>query len=471
VATRLARGLSPVAVGPRRDGLRLLPLPVPEALPNGALCCHVIYVDHFGNLVTDARAEDLPAGPLVVEVAGQRIAGLSRSYVDGPNLLALIDSWGRLEVAARDGNAAGISGLGAGDPVLGHVVGVHRRGAHRLHALEGRGLADLLLLFLAGCTPNGMNAIQQTALVADGPGTWGTLQTPLAVFTNLKGYIESDFGFRRANGTKYHFGLDIAVPKQTPVSAAAAGQVLFVGCDVTTRSVVLWHEALGLSTMYMHLLSTPLAPGQAVAAGQQIGLSGPESGYGPHLDFRVYKGKWQGGCPADPVQIGPAANYVDPLRYLPRSLDTGAPTVAAIQVSPDKLSGFGKPRLGKDGALALGNQPLWLRIRVSAADKDVDGVRVLLRAPDGQETELHRFDYYAGDAAVNPAMPLEDDPGSDGFYASVVTNVEHGKPSDDLFAWRLTPDLVPADGKTYTVIFRVGDAYNHQVDVALPMHR
>jgi hypothetical protein len=329
----------------------------------------------------------------------------------------------------------------------------------------------VLLFTLAGCTPNGLNAVQQSAVSAAAPGTWGTLQTPLAVFTSLKGYVESDFGFRRANGTKYHFGLDIAVPKQTPVSAAAAGQVLFVGCDVTTRSVVLWHETLGLSTMYMHLLSTPLTPGQAVSAGQQIGLSGPESGYGPHLDFRVYKGKWPGGCPADPEQIGPAANYADPLRYLPRTLDTGAPTVGAIEVSPSKLSGFGKPRLGKDGALALGDQPLWLRIRVTAADKDVDGAAVLLRAPDGQETELHRFDYYAGDSARNAAMPLEDDPGSDSYYVSVVSSVEHGKPSDDLFAWRLTPDLIPSDGRPYSVIFRVGDAYDHQVDVTLPVRR
>jgi hypothetical protein len=68
-------------------------------------------------------------------------------------------------------------------------------------------------------------------------------------------------------------------------------------------------------------------------------------------------------------------------------------------------------------------------------------------------------------------MPLEDDPGSDGYYVSVVSSVEHGKPSDDLFAWRLTPDLIPGDGKTYAVIFRVGDAYDHQVDVTLPVRR
>ncbi|MHB1006760.1 MAG: SAM hydrolase/SAM-dependent halogenase family protein [Chloroflexota bacterium] len=119
VAARLALGLSPRAVGPRRrEAPVLLPLSAPERTAEGALRCHVAYIDRFGNLITDARAEDLPPGPLVVAVAGRRVVGLSRAYRDGPDLLALVDSWDRLEIAARDASAAALLGLSVGDPVL-----------------------------------------------------------------------------------------------------------------------------------------------------------------------------------------------------------------------------------------------------------------------------------------------------------------------------------------------------------------
>ncbi len=118
VAARLANGLSLGLVGPRRRELFTFPVPHPQALPDGSLRCHVIYVDRFGNLVTDALGADLPAGPLVINVAGCTIAGLSPSYAAGGELLALIDSWQRLEVARRGGSAAAALGLGVGDVVV-----------------------------------------------------------------------------------------------------------------------------------------------------------------------------------------------------------------------------------------------------------------------------------------------------------------------------------------------------------------
>ncbi len=123
VAARLARGFPVTLLGPRLPGLRTLPLSRPEALPDGSLRCHVLFVDRFGNLVTDAAAADLPAGELVVEVADRVIRGLSPSYAAADGLLALVDSWDRLEIALRDGAAAAELGLGVGDLVLVRPVG------------------------------------------------------------------------------------------------------------------------------------------------------------------------------------------------------------------------------------------------------------------------------------------------------------------------------------------------------------
>jgi S-adenosylmethionine hydrolase len=123
VAARLARGFSPGLLGPRLAQPVLLPLSRPAPLPGGSLRGRVLFVDRFGNLVTDVRRDDLPAGPLVVEVAGRRIAGLSPSYAAAAGLLAIVDSWNHLEIALKDGDAATALGVGPGAEVLVRPAG------------------------------------------------------------------------------------------------------------------------------------------------------------------------------------------------------------------------------------------------------------------------------------------------------------------------------------------------------------
>jgi S-adenosylmethionine hydrolase len=89
------------------------------AQPGDTLIAHVLYVDRFGNLVTDATEADLTGPVVVVEAGGQRIAGLSSAYTDVPpsQPVALIGSAGHLEVSVREGHAARTLGLAVGDPV------------------------------------------------------------------------------------------------------------------------------------------------------------------------------------------------------------------------------------------------------------------------------------------------------------------------------------------------------------------
>ena len=118
VAARLALGFPIDLLGPRLERPITLPVSRPEPLPDGGLRCHVLYVDRFGNLVTDATAGNLPAGEVVVEVAGRTIRGLSPSYAAGSGLLAIVDSWDRLEIAFRNGSASAALGLGVGAELL-----------------------------------------------------------------------------------------------------------------------------------------------------------------------------------------------------------------------------------------------------------------------------------------------------------------------------------------------------------------
>lgn len=120
VTAQLARGAVPEAVGsPVPNPVTLTP-PEPRRNPDG-VHGEVIYVDHFGNAVTNLRPEDLPEGPSPVEfvLEGQFISGPVNCYsaMQAGVPTILLGSWGYFEVAIRDGSAALLLGLQRGCPV------------------------------------------------------------------------------------------------------------------------------------------------------------------------------------------------------------------------------------------------------------------------------------------------------------------------------------------------------------------
>ena len=84
---------------------------------DGALSGRVISVDSFGNLITDIRGADLPAGRPLVNVGGREIAGLSMAYQDGPEIAAYVGSSGYLEIGRRNSSAAAALRTGSGGEV------------------------------------------------------------------------------------------------------------------------------------------------------------------------------------------------------------------------------------------------------------------------------------------------------------------------------------------------------------------
>ena len=125
VAAHLSRGVPPVELGEPVNRVAELGLPIPRVEGN-AVSGTVVYVDAFGNLVTDITADilaDLGAAagdPAVfISIVGHTIAGLSRTFHDpaGAGLRALVGSHGRLEVVVVDGSAAEALGVGAGERV------------------------------------------------------------------------------------------------------------------------------------------------------------------------------------------------------------------------------------------------------------------------------------------------------------------------------------------------------------------
>src|SRR5262249_12489460 len=118
VAAALATGTDAGALGPTVPDL--IRLRVPEALVDaGTVRGEVIYVDHFGNLTTNLKPATLPARP-AIRLGGVRLAGVSPSYdaVAVGQPVAVVNSWGLVEIAVRDGSARATLGARVGDAVL-----------------------------------------------------------------------------------------------------------------------------------------------------------------------------------------------------------------------------------------------------------------------------------------------------------------------------------------------------------------
>jgi S-adenosylmethionine hydrolase len=121
VAARLACGVAPESVGPVLESIVEIDLPQPH---HGAteLRGEVIHVDTFGNLITNITAESFstfPAHGLCVSLGEVLLTGLSAAYADvaAGEPVAVVGSWGTLEIAIRNGSAARALGAGVGSPV------------------------------------------------------------------------------------------------------------------------------------------------------------------------------------------------------------------------------------------------------------------------------------------------------------------------------------------------------------------
>lgn len=117
-AARLASGASASELGEPVDTLLAFPPLRARRCADGSLEAQVLHIDRFGNVITDARAEDLPGGPFVVEIAGERVIGPVRTYAEAGGLAAIVGSSGFLEIALPGASAAAGLGIDIGDAVL-----------------------------------------------------------------------------------------------------------------------------------------------------------------------------------------------------------------------------------------------------------------------------------------------------------------------------------------------------------------
>jgi len=90
----------------------------------------------------------------------------------------------------------------------------------------------------------------------------------------------------------YHQALDIASPASPPVLAADGGTVTYAGClNWGYGCHVIIDHGNGYQTLYAHLSSYAVEPGDSVGQGNQIGIMGSTGrSTGTHLHFEIRSG-------------------------------------------------------------------------------------------------------------------------------------------------------------------------------------
>ncbi len=124
VAAHIARGAPPSSLGPEVTDPVVLPVHQAERCDDGGLRGQVVYVDHFGNLITDIPSAWLAADTAWTFTIGElEIVGFNLTYGRVPvgELLVLGGSSGWVEVAVRNGSAAARLGLGEGAVIQARV--------------------------------------------------------------------------------------------------------------------------------------------------------------------------------------------------------------------------------------------------------------------------------------------------------------------------------------------------------------
>jgi murein DD-endopeptidase MepM/ murein hydrolase activator NlpD len=148
----------------------------------------------------------------------------------------------------------------------------------QFYALRAQALSGQVTRALeGGLTPSFVGDWTQ---FADAPSIWP-----------VEGRVGSSFGEREDpfNGEgKFHTGIDIEAPSGTPVRAAADGDVSGASMGAGYGRQVVLDHGHDVLTIYAHLSSIAVLPGQHVIRGQVIGYVG-QSGHatGPHLHYEV----------------------------------------------------------------------------------------------------------------------------------------------------------------------------------------
>jgi murein DD-endopeptidase MepM/ murein hydrolase activator NlpD len=118
------------------------------------------------------------------------------------------------------------------------------------------------------------------------------------LFPPVKGELSSGFDYDNK-----HYGVDIAMPENSPVHSISEGIVVFAEWTSETGFVIIAEHLNGLTSIYKHNSSIVKSQGDRIQTGEIIAFTGNTGSLttGPHLHFEL----WYQGEPVDPE------NYIE----------------------------------------------------------------------------------------------------------------------------------------------------------------
>ena len=239
-----------------------------------------IYTPHAGAMIIHVQRESGLANRMIILSARRvrflRIGGIVAAVV----LVLGVLSWFYLARQA------------ARVPDLSKQVTALQRDVQQLDTLK-RALAEVEGRFqqvqkMMGASTAAAPALAASIAAGDSAGLPN--QWPLPIAGQL---IEVPGGGARPTG------IDVAVPKGTPVRAAGNGLIVEIRDDSALGRVVRMQHRHGYESLYGNLLDVRVSRGQRITAGTIIASSGDSSGAFPaHLHFEIVR---------DGTQLNPAA--------------------------------------------------------------------------------------------------------------------------------------------------------------------
>ncbi|MAV08423.1 MAG: peptidase M23, partial [Gammaproteobacteria bacterium] len=105
---------------------------------------------------------------------------------------------------------------------------------------------------------------------------------PFVLFPPVTGTVSQSY-----DASTEHYAVDVVVPRNTPVKAAAEGNVIFAGWTTETGYVIIIDHPYNIISVYKHNASLNVRQGNSVIPGQVIAIAGNSGTMttGPHLHF------------------------------------------------------------------------------------------------------------------------------------------------------------------------------------------
>jgi S-adenosylmethionine hydrolase len=106
VAAHLSLGVPLNKFGESLSQVHVFNIPQTYKNAHGDLVGLVLYIDNFGNLITNIRIGDLKVGKVAIAIGKYSIKGISQFYAQTKGLAAIMGSSGYLEISLKNGSAA-----------------------------------------------------------------------------------------------------------------------------------------------------------------------------------------------------------------------------------------------------------------------------------------------------------------------------------------------------------------------------